>query len=237
MEKLAVVNPYAESLSFLDGKTRTRRDHMKYLTLIRAVTLLHQHQREIKTVIHRGRPVRYVEASIADIALANKLAHETLGHTLDELPPQTRTLLNALDAWTREQCAVRQIRRSDWRFTRREVRELTGWGDTQAKVHLARLVELEYLLAHRLGARFDYELIYDGEGRNGERFALGLCEIDAESYAHGAAWSGRDDDRAGPGRGPVGPSRGAVGMRKRPQTLLMSALWTKSRRARAKRIS
>ena len=77
-----------------------------------------------------------------------------------------------------------QIRRGDWRFTRREVRGLTGWGDTQAKVHLARLVELEYLLAHRLGgAAFDYELIYDGQGQGGERFALGLCEIDAETFA------------------------------------------------------
>ena len=56
LERLAVVNPYAESLSFLDGKTRTRRDHMKYLTLIRAITLLHQHQREIKTsIIAAGR--------------------------------------------------------------------------------------------------------------------------------------------------------------------------------------
>ena len=31
----AVVNPYADQLTFLDDKTRTRRDHMKYLTLIR----------------------------------------------------------------------------------------------------------------------------------------------------------------------------------------------------------
>ncbi|MBX9644175.1 MAG: toprim domain-containing protein, partial [Novosphingobium sp.] len=30
-----VVNPYADALTFLDDKTRTRRDHMKYLTLIR----------------------------------------------------------------------------------------------------------------------------------------------------------------------------------------------------------
>jgi hypothetical protein len=35
-----VVNPFADSLTFLDDKTRTRRDHMKYLTLIRAIALL-----------------------------------------------------------------------------------------------------------------------------------------------------------------------------------------------------
>ncbi|MET1534239.1 hypothetical protein [Burkholderia sola] len=33
-------------LTFPDDKTRTRRDHTKYLTLIRAIALLCQHQRE-----------------------------------------------------------------------------------------------------------------------------------------------------------------------------------------------
>jgi DNA primase len=208
LERLAVVNPFAESLSFLDGKTRTRRDHMKYLTLIRVIALVHQHQRDVKTVAHRGRPVRYVEATIADIALANRLAHEILGRTLDELPPQTRTLLNALDSWVRAQCDARSVRRGDFRFTRRDVRALTGWGDTQAKVHLARLAELEYVLVHRLAPRFDYELIYDGEGESGERFALGLCDVLGESEGKSCSYdenrSGQNDARSGPGRPPVG---------------------------------
>jgi DNA primase len=53
---------------------------------------------------------------------------------------------------------------SEFRFTRRDVREATSWGDTQLKVHLARLVELEYVLAHRglRGLTHEYELRYDG---------------------------------------------------------------------------
>ena len=42
------MNPYADQLTFLDDKTRTRRDHEKYLSLIDTITLLHQYQREIK---------------------------------------------------------------------------------------------------------------------------------------------------------------------------------------------
>ncbi|HWW72258.1 MAG TPA: hypothetical protein VN089_20150 [Duganella sp.] len=42
LQPLKVVNPYADQLTFLDDKTRTRRDHMKYLSLIRAITFLHQ---------------------------------------------------------------------------------------------------------------------------------------------------------------------------------------------------
>ena len=41
--------PIARQLTFLDDRTRTRRDHMKYLGLIRTIALLHQYQRPIKT--------------------------------------------------------------------------------------------------------------------------------------------------------------------------------------------
>jgi len=180
LERLAVVNPFADQLSFLDDKTRTRRDHMKYLTLIKAIALLHQHQRKIQTVEHRGRPLRYVEVEPSDIALANKLAHEVLGRTLDELPPQTRMLLETLHKWARAECETRAVKRCDFRFGRREVRSVTGWSNTQLGVHLSRLVELEYVIAHRgaRGTSFSYELIYDGAADNGP----GLCGlIDVES--------------------------------------------------------
>jgi DNA primase len=88
-----VVNPCARELTFLDNQTRTRRDHVKYLTLIRSIALLHQYQRPVKTATHNGRTVEYIEVTLDDIATANRLAHEVLGRSLDELPPQTRRLL------------------------------------------------------------------------------------------------------------------------------------------------
>ena len=95
LRSLRVVNPYAERLTFLDDRTRTRRDHTKYLALIRTLTLLHQHQREVKTAEDdQGRAVEYIEVTLDDIAAANRLAHEVLGRTLDEMPPQTRLLLS-----------------------------------------------------------------------------------------------------------------------------------------------
>ena len=165
LSRVAVVNPYADRLSFLSDKTRTRRDHMKYLTLIRAIALLHQHQRPVKTVSHRGQELAYIEVTQSDIALANQLAHEVLGRTLDELPPQTRNLLVLLRAWCLEQCKAQEgrcsVRQSDWRFSRKALRAHCHWGDTQLKVHLARLVELEHVLMHRRGLQCDYELVYD----------------------------------------------------------------------------
>nr|WP_249039961.1 hypothetical protein [Photorhabdus asymbiotica] len=61
---------------------------MKYLTLIQSIALLHQHQREVKTAEHRGKRLEYIEVTKDDISLANRLAHEILGRTLDESRPR-----------------------------------------------------------------------------------------------------------------------------------------------------
>jgi hypothetical protein len=50
-----------------------------------------------------------------------------------------------------ESCKQLSIERSDHRFSRRQVREFTGWGNSQLKLHMHRLEVLEYLLLHRGG--------------------------------------------------------------------------------------
>jgi DNA primase len=180
LRPLLVVNPYARALTFRDDRTRTRRDHLKYLTLIRALALLHQHQRPLKSVRHQGERVEYVEVTLADIAVANRLAHEVLGRSLDELAPQTRRLLGLLDTMVREAGERQALARATYRFTRRDVRLFTGWSDFQVRVHLDRLVTLEYVLVHRgsRGQGFVYELLYDGQGQEGESFVMGLVDVE-----------------------------------------------------------
>ena len=213
LRPLVVVNPYAERLTFSDARTRMRRDHMKYLTLIRAVTLLHQHQRELRTVVHQGEALAYIEVTADDIRVANRLAHEVLGRSLDELPPQTRRLLQLLDEMVAAATLRSAMARSDVRLTRREIREALGWGDTQLKCHLARLVEMEHLLVHRMGRGFAYELLWDGQGRDGSAFLAGLIDPEAEggldSRGYDSDRSGANCERSGSGRASVGPWSGA----------------------------
>ncbi len=181
LRPLLVVNPFANGLTFLDTKLRTRRDHAKYLALIRAVALLHQYQRPIHQTEDEGQAVPYIEVTLSDIAIAHHLANDAIGRSLDDLSPPTRRLVLLLDEMVTQRCAERKVAREDLRFTRREVREHTSWGDTQLRVHLARLLDLEFLLVHRgsRGHSFVYELLYDGKGKDGAPFLVGLLDPEA----------------------------------------------------------
>jgi hypothetical protein len=187
LRPLAVVNPYAEDLTFLDDRTRMRRDHAKYLTLIEAITLLRQRQREIKTLRQAGAVIEYVEVTLADIALANRLAHEVLGRSLDELPPQTRRVLGLIEAFVTERMQHSAILRADVRFTRRELRNRCGMSDAAIRAHLERLVAMEYvrLVAGKNGQRFEYELLFDGDLNTSAPQRMGLIEVGALRAVHG----------------------------------------------------
>ena len=167
--------PWVERLTFRHDQTRLRRDHAKYLSLIAAIALLHQHQR---TLIPQDDGSLAVEAAVEDVALANRLMGEVMGQSLDDLLPQTRQLLVLIDDWVKQEARRQRLDRKLVRFGQRQLRESLGWSDFQLRYHLARLVELEYVLVFRSGAGNSklYQLLYDGQGRNGKRFVLGLAD-------------------------------------------------------------
>lgn len=210
LRPLAVVNPYAEQLAFADSRTRTRRDHEKYLTLIDSIALLHQYQREVKQVQQGDQVIEYIEVSREDIALANQLAHDILGRSLDELPPPTRQLLKHLHNLVADKMKAESLRQNEVRFTRREVREVAGLSDKQVRVHLERLVELEYVFIHhgKNGQRYVYELAFDGDPAQSDRQLIGLIDIEqlkaVSAMTHLVAGSADPVSSSGPGRGQVG---------------------------------
>ena len=209
LRPLRVVNDHVQHQSFPDSMIRTRRDHAKFLTLISAIALLHQHQREIKTNTRKGKTLEYIEATAEDVKLAMQLVNEVLTPSLEELQTQTRRLLLLLDTMVTGECARLGIERLDYRFTRATVRQYTRWGDTQLRVHLRRLEELEYLIVRHgaPGQMFVYQLNFemDAEGRP---VLAGLSQF----YNYDANCAGVNGDCAGAARpGSGGVAGGARG--------------------------
>ncbi len=205
LKPLPVFNPYAEKLRFLSDQLRTRRDHEKYLLLIDTLAILFQHQRERKMI--EGR--EHVVATLDDVARAGALANEALGRGLDDMPPQTRRLLGLVQQMQQER-AKKGGDGGYWR--RRDLRAFTGWGDTQLKIHLGRLVELEYVLASRDPEHLNgqvYELLFDGDVAAAQPHLSGLIDVETlRNYDYEKNRSGQNADRSGVGRPLVGGQSG-----------------------------
>jgi len=179
IEPVVVANPYAPQLTFPSVRLSARRDHVKYLGLMKSLALLYQHQRERKRLVHAGEEISYVEVTLADIAKVNAIAAEVLGESSQDITPQGRQLLGLIRKMLTNGHAEKVGKDGVGVVTRRLVREYTGWSDWQLRTHLAELVELEFVhvRAGRLGKEYLYEL---GEGADGlsAHPAFGLTDVE-----------------------------------------------------------
>ena len=172
LKSLFVSIPYADYLTFCEDQLRARRDHNKYLNLIKCVAFLKQFQREIKIKQKGNLSREYIEATLDDLEDANKLAEKVLIRTLDELAPPSRTLLKLIQEMVEKQRKkqAKSKKKNDEQitFSRKEIRDYTKWSDFQIKTHIKQLEELEYLniVAGANGKRFQYHLEYEGNYSN-----------------------------------------------------------------------
>lgn len=79
-----------------------------------------------------------------------------------------------------DHCQQNEMSQSDYRFSRKQIRAYTGWGNTQLRAHCKRLEEMEYLLTHRggRGQSFEYELLYDDQDLDQQKHLMGLIDIE-----------------------------------------------------------
>jgi len=110
------------------------------------------------------------------------------------------------------QCKKQSIKQNDYRFSRKVIREFTGWGNTQLKIHCHRLEDMEYLLVHRggRGQSFEYELLYTTVEQT-DKHLMGLIDIDhlQNNNNYDANRSGVKQKKSGSSRPQVGGVSGA----------------------------
>jgi DNA primase catalytic core len=182
LRPLVVVNPFEPLLAYGDGgedkALPLRRDHPKYLNLILAVTFLHQHQRAVK---HDAELGDYIETTLDDIAIANELATELFGQSLDDLSFPSRELLRLIGGFAAERAKSANQPTLEIEWTRRELREAIRWTEARLRTHLEELVRLEYLAASggRWGKAFTYRLaITPEEIETGRMIRPGIKDVE-----------------------------------------------------------
>ena len=159
LRPLIVLNPFAEAIKFSAQRIESRREHEKYLSLVEAVALLHQHQREIKRLPHNGRELDYIEVTREDLAEADRLMAVVSGQDA-ELSGPSRKLLDLIREMVERRARELEVDPLAVQFNRRDIREYTGWSDNQIKAHIKRLEGLERLAvrAGERGRMYRYQL-------------------------------------------------------------------------------
>lgn len=169
LQLVVVVNPLVEFIDFPTDQLRSRRDHARFLALIEAVTFLHQFQREKKAKIVADVRVEYIESTLDDYKAAYKIAKVVLASSLDEVPRGSRQLLTSIVELSKKKANGNAAEGVG--FTRRDLREFTGWSVDQVKAYIRPLEEAEYVAVDRgqRGGTWRYRLAVSTEAaENGE---------------------------------------------------------------------
>ena len=98
LERMPVVIDYARFIEFPAKPLRVRRDRPRFMALIEACALLHQHQRAIRHV----NGVAHIVADLADYEIVRELAASILGRVLSGVTPACEQMVQAMSAFEGE---------------------------------------------------------------------------------------------------------------------------------------
>jgi hypothetical protein len=185
LRPLTVTFPDELKITWPFSRLQMRREQQKFLSLVKALALLHQHQRKTGTMKRPdGTKMEYVQATQKDVDIALELGRVMFARNVDDVSPTGRTLLAEIVKLMQEKYddmktvgSKRDLLLSEIPFTRKELRERIGWSETQVRRNIDQLVELGYVgrVNGRQGSTFRYLLIDDGSadpqfcfGKDGE---------------------------------------------------------------------
>ncbi len=152
LKPLRIVNLHASDLKFGDDRLQARRNQPLALNIVAAVAFLRQMAKEIKVKDVNGNAIEYAEVDAVDLQTAGKLVDDLLHRSLDEMSMPSKALLEIIKR-------MLAARRSDGEtgviptFTRRELREYSGWTQTRLRTHLLELVDYELVAVDSAGGK------------------------------------------------------------------------------------
>ena len=160
LEGFVVVNPYAEQI--VGSHTHLQQ----YLILIEVITLLHQHQREVKIYKEGDVVLQYIETTKEDIEIANRIGKEIFRKTtLNEVSATLRNTFNV--------CAdVVSNKGGNWvksTFTRKDILGTGLLKQTTLGNHLKQLEKFDFITVDGggNGVEMEYRLLLDPSSLTG----------------------------------------------------------------------
>ena len=154
LEPIEVRIPSDLGVNLPEKWLRVRRDHERFLSLIKAITVLNQHKIEKK-------PGGYLEATIKDMDLAKELSIPVMGDVFDDMSKPIAVFYEALRNIIKEK--AKGIELEDFEFSRRQARQWLGLPDHIIKRSMRALEDLEYVDVKKAlrGSRYTYRLVID----------------------------------------------------------------------------
>ena len=167
---IQVVNPFAERIMVNPNLHIATRKQEQYLRIIYTIAFLRQFSKEKKTAVDKfGAAFSYVEVDEYDIETANEIASHVFQYARGDLTKRLFEAYQTIENYCMERVKEKRIALHEFKFSRREIRDYTGWEQTTAKRIFDELTRLEYIRrtrGHAQGMQFLYTLVpYEGKGR------------------------------------------------------------------------
>lgn len=165
LEPKEIKIPYELEVSLSQTWIRTRRDHERFLSLIKVIVLLHQKQRssagplgKINQEVQRSFEGGNLKAEVQDIKIARVLLEPILGELTNDLAKPVAVFYELLKKKVHEEAGAISI--EDFTFTRRQIREWLSLPDHIVKRSMKALEDLEYVEVKKSarGSRYQYNL-------------------------------------------------------------------------------
>jgi len=88
-------------------------------------------------------------------------------------------LLKLIREMVQAHCEENNIKPEEYHFTRRDIRQFSGWSDFQVKTHIRQLEDLEYIypVMGKKGKSYVYELLATGPIDEEKPFMIGLIDM------------------------------------------------------------
>ena len=161
LEPYVVVNPFVDQLDVV-----ANCNLQQYLQLIESVTLLHQFQREVKTFKDGDLVLNYIETTLEDIEVANRVSKVVFRKsTLHEISVSLRNTFNV--------CADLVSKSGEnWeksKFTRKDILATGLLKQTTVGNHLKKLEKYDFItrVEGQNGVLMEYRLLVDPSVRDG----------------------------------------------------------------------